>query len=453
MQQQQPDRSRLITIMILWMVMWFGLQYFFFKPQPNPAQAQNTLAQAQSLEAEGRKGDPRQISLSDRVKKLDAAIRAYEEYYQANKKSPEGMQARFQEVNILDYLVVNAKDAGRYDQAEHLLKEMEKGFRGHTGTVTLEENGETRKVTGDLGQIAGARLNAIRYARDQSNRNKITWQILNRLVLLTGRLPGFSYFFALALVVIVLKTITFPFQKKQYQYAQDMARIQPLVKEMQERMKGRPQEEINRRMMELYKENNVSLTGGCLPMLVLLFVLWPVYWMVRDYEYQFTFAKFLWIGSPISYKTWWLGQNLAQFDVPLFVIYLLTMVASSLMQPKPADPQQAQQQRIMMLSTPLIFSVFMWMYQWSSAFMLYWLVLNVVSMYQSWILMKRYGTGGSGPAGGAAVVASQPAPPPVLEPMKGVRTKNPNSGNGRNGRGSPGGMPDRVRPRRPGRRN
>jgi membrane protein insertase Oxa1/YidC/SpoIIIJ len=144
--------------------------------------------------------------------------------------------------------------------------------------------------------------------------------------------------------------------------------------------------------------------------------------------------------------------------VPFFVIYILSTVVYSLMQPKPADPQQAQQQRMMMWMMPIMFGWMMWSGKWSSAFMFYWLVLNLVSMYQSWLLKKRYGTalepknvkpivdsgssesnGGGRTGGGSNGVKSD-----GLAPMKGVHTAK---GNGKKKRrGGPQSMMGGMQP-------
>jgi len=446
---QQARRNRLITIFILYMGVFLWIQFMMPRGQA-PQQTVSLVEQARKAEEEGRKADPN-VALSDRKRKLEEAAGLWKKVFEANKNTPEGRQARFQEVNLFDYLaVMEGEKAGThwYDQAEMRLKEMEKGFHGQTGEVTLQRHRKEgdaitaaeEKKTGDLSAIATTRLNEIRAARDVVNRSKWTYQVLDWLVRLSGgrENASFSYALALAIVVIVLKTLTFPFQRKQYQSQRDMMKVAPLVKEMQEKMKGRPQAEINQRMMQIYKENNVNLAAGCLPMLVMMIVLFPVFWMVRDYEFQFTNAKFLWIGSDYSRTQWWLGDNLAQFDVPLFVIYLISTVAFSLLQPKPADPQQAQQQKMMMIMMPVMFGIMMWWGQWSSAFMLYWLVLNLVSMYQSWILMRQLGM--NVPAGSAPIAtAAAPEPPKPLTPMKGVHTAKPNKQRGQ--RGVPGRMP------------
>jgi YidC/Oxa1 family membrane protein insertase len=459
MQQQPPQNrlARLLPIFLIWSAVYFLMLHFFTpKPGQTPEQGKTVLQQAQSLEAEGRKEDPK-VSLGERVKKLEQAAGKYEEVSKQKKDEPEGWQARFQQVNVYDYLArleskTKPSNTHWYDQAEQKLKDMEGQLHGKRGTVQIEADGRVESKEGDLGELAGQRLNDIRAARDVVNRSKWTYIALDWLVGMTGKNPAFSYAFALALVVVVLKGLTFPFQRKQYEYQRDMMRVQPLIKEMQETMKGRPPEEIQRRQMQIFKENNVNMLGGCLPMLVMMFVLFPVFWMVRDYEYQFTNATFIWIGSEFSKSSPWLADNLAQFDVILFIIYLLSTIGMSLLQPKPSDPQQAQQQKMMLYMMPIMFGVMMYMYRWSSAFMLYWLILNIVSAYQSWILGRQFGLFGGGGAGTGGGGGSNPIQPPAtpLEPMKGLTAKP--SGGGRNGRGNPRALPGQAKPKGSGRR-
>ncbi len=455
---QQPTRNdrlkMLAQMFVIWGISVFLLQKFFPPPVP-PGSAEFTtrLERALAAETAGRQAVPLswplewkqeyqkthsgaaapkgpELSRADRIKRLEEAVHEYDEYARISGKSLESWRAKYQAINIYDYLgEFESRSATThwYDLAEPRLKEMERQLHGVSGVVTLEVQGKLYPREANLGSLAAWRLDRIRAARDDRNHHKITWLALNWVVVLMGKDPQYSYFLALLLIVVVLKGATFPFLIKQYQYQREMMRIQPLVKQLQEEMKGRPPQEMQTRMSQLYKEHNVNLFGGCLPMLVLMVVLFPVFWMVRDYEYQFTYASFLWIGSELSRQTWWLADNLAQFDVPLFVTYMLSTVVYSLLQPKPADPQQAQQQRMMIFMMPAVFAVMMWQGQWSSAFMLYWLILNLVSMYQSWLLNKRFGLGGAMSAAAPAVPVVGGAPSAEvtsvpLVPMKGVRT-------------------------------
>lgn len=462
MAQQNSKKPQVqFIVMGLYALLVFGMWKAGLLPgmqKPTaPAAVTQSVQEAQKAEEllrAGKNPGPERVgellSAQEQKNGLEKLAARYEELYQQDKASLDGKLARFREINLYDFLGHNKRmrDVSSaehwYDTAIERLKDMEKSFTGTTGTVTLEVNEEPQTKTGDLGKIATERLDTIRSARDLENRKKVTYKVIGALVNMFGGKGNaeWSYFLALLLVVGVLKGITFPFQRKQYQYQRDMMRLQPLIKEAQEQYKNRPPQELNQRTMEIYKENNVNLLSGCLPMIALMVVLLPAYWMVRDYEYQFTFGKFLWIGAASTQHLGWVAHNLAQFDVIMFAVYLASMVFYSFLQPKPADPAQAQQQKMMVVMMPLMFGWFMWSGKWSSAFMLYWLILNLVSMYQSWRLNKEFGPANAVAMAGTTGGALAPAATARIEPMKGVRKPN---ANGRSNGGRANGSA-RIRP-------
>ena len=260
---------------------------------------------------------------------------------------------------------------------------------------------------------AEARLNEVRARRDAVFQHGWKYRVLAFLVDVTGRVPGFSYWFALLVLTVALRLVLWPLNKKQLVSMQQMQRLAPQLEALQEelREKGRPPDEINREVFRFYREHNVNPLAGCLPAILQAFILIPVFYMIREYEYQFTRGYFLWINPDLGSRFWWIGKNLATFDVPLFLIYMASMVVYSLLQPKPADPDQARTQRMMMIMMPLIFGWMMWTFKWSSAFMFYWLLQNVFSMWQNWTVMRQ--------APAPAPATAEPAPGDPLPPMNG----------------------------------
>ena len=57
-----------------------------------------------------------------------------------------------------------------------------------------------------------------------------------------------------------------------------MQKIQPEVKKLQEKYKD-DKEKLSAETMKLYKEKNVSMTGGCLPSLLPLPILMALYYV------------------------------------------------------------------------------------------------------------------------------------------------------------------------------
>ena len=226
---------------------------------------------------------------------------------------------------------------------------------------------------------------------DNRNSKDFKYGLLSTLVKLTGSKPSFSYWFALFILAIIVKVLTFPLTKKQYSGMRDMQRVQPHVKALQEKGKkaGWTQVEINQKTMELYKEHNVNMFGGCLPMLVQMPFLFFIFAAIREYEFAFANGHFLWVGSPISFQGARImghtvfGRNLGEPDIPLLALYAITMYITTRMTPA-TDPQQAQQQKTMALMMSGMFFFMFLSYRWSSAFVLYWLVQNLLSIWQQY---------------------------------------------------------------------
>ena len=75
-----------------------------------------------------------------------------------------------------------------------------------------------------------------------------------------------NYGWVIILFTLVMKVVFFPFSRKNYQSMARMKAMQPRLKEIQEKYKDQPQE-LNKRMMKLYKEEKFNPFGGCLWML------------------------------------------------------------------------------------------------------------------------------------------------------------------------------------------
>jgi YidC/Oxa1 family membrane protein insertase len=188
----------------------------------------------------------------------------------------------------------------------------------------------------------------------------------------------------------------------------EMQKIQPLVRELQEKYKG-DQQQIGAKTMELYKEHGVNPFAGCLPVIVQFPVLWLLYVMVRLYQVQFAHGEFLWIGSSLAHKfPGIVGANLALPDVALVIIYIISMIISQKI--AIVDPSQAEQQKIMMWTMPLVFGYIFW--KFPSAFMLYWLLFNILSTAQQYAIMKGPQTPATAVAGGGQITPSAGTPRP-----------------------------------------
>ena len=79
---------------------------------------------------------------------------------------------------------------------------------------------------------------------------------------------------------VITKLILFPLTLKSQKSSQEMSALQPEVKRIQEKYKN-DKEKQNQEIQALYKENNVSCMGGCLPMLLQFPILIALYSVLR----------------------------------------------------------------------------------------------------------------------------------------------------------------------------
>ncbi len=107
-----------------------------------------------------------------------------------------------------------------------------------------------------------------------------------------------NYGLAIIIFTIVIKLALLPLTLKSMNSTTKMSSLTPEVDKLKEKYKN-DQEKQNQEIQKLYKENNVSCAGGCLPMLLQFPILIGLYTVLR---------------SPLSYmvgKTWESIGNIA----------------------------------------------------------------------------------------------------------------------------------------------
>ena len=106
-----------------------------------------------------------------------------------------------------------------------------------------------------------------------------------------------NYGFAIILLTIAMKAVFWGLNTKQYESMAAMRKIQPHLKEIQQKHKSNPQL-LQKEMMDLYKTHKVNPFSGCLPMLIQLPVLFILYAALNSTAFinlPATGKGFLWI--------------------------------------------------------------------------------------------------------------------------------------------------------------
>ena len=324
---------------------------------------------------------------------------AYDEFLDvSNKLSPtdkEGAAAAMLEgaqfaMDPLRYGIVSGFKPGTPGLSKEVLESIKnrqtEGFdKAHEALKTLEKNYGSTKV------VLKAKQERVRETLEESidkrNSVQLSYKAIDFLVNMTGAKEGFSYWFALVLIAVFVKSVTLPLSLMMYKSQREMQRIQPALKALNESLKDDPQE-MQKRQAAFYKEHNVNPFATCLPMLIQIpFMIW-VYNTIRLYEFHFAKGTFLWVGKLQHLAPGNIGANLGEFDMALLIIYCLTMIATMLLTPAP-DPQQAATQKQTSIMMTIMMFYFFNQSRWSSAFILYWIVLNILAAGQSYYFVYR----------------------------------------------------------------
>jgi YidC/Oxa1 family membrane protein insertase len=251
-------------------------------------------------------------------------------------------------------------------------------------------------------------------------------KLLHHFTRLFGSILG-GYGFAILLLTLAVKAALFPVTRKGMVSMHKMQKLGPQQAAIKKRYAKDKSPEAQRRMqaeiMELYKKHGVSPLGGCLPMLIQIPMFFALFGMLRN-AFELRHEPYLWIRDLTQ------PEHVVHFgsSVPILgdglnllpLVYVGLMLLQQHLQPKPADQQSAQQQKMMkymMLFFPLL------LYSMPSGLILYFAFSNAFGILEQWIIRHQLAEEGAPAAGGAALGgAAQEAQRPDARPADGRKT-------------------------------
>jgi len=182
---------------------------------------------------------------------------------------------------------------------------------------------------------------------------------------------------AIILLTLTIKAVFYKLSETSYRSMARMRKVAPRMKTLKERF-GDDRQKLNQAMMELYKTEKINPMGGCLPILVQIPVFIALYWALLE-SVDLRQAPFI----------FWI-KDLSVMD-PFYVLPLIMGISMFIQQrlnPAPPDPIQAK----VMMALPFVFTIFFAFFP--SGLVLYWVVNNVLSIAQQWMITKRIEAGG-----------------------------------------------------------
>jgi YidC/Oxa1 family membrane protein insertase len=216
-------------------------------------------------------------------------------------------------------------------------------------------------------------------------------------------------------LTIVVRAGLLPLTFKQFKSMQNMQRLAPKIKELQEKYKDDKQR-MNQEMMKFYQENNVNPLSSCLPLVAQFPVFISLFYMLRtdlkkdicpgvvqaglaegeklqNIHCGAPAGSFLFIPDLTNKAT---GGVL----VVLILMYVGSQVASTLLMSVTADKNQ----RRLFLVLPLVFVVFV--IRFPAGLLVYWITTNLWTIAQQYIVRRTVGpikpVPAAAPAGAAA---------------------------------------------------
>jgi YidC/Oxa1 family membrane protein insertase len=198
--------------------------------------------------------------------------------------------------------------------------------------------------------------------------------IAQPLFWLLQKIHGFvgNWGWSIIFLTLIIKLVFYKLSETSYKSMANMRRLGPKLQSMKERY-GDDKQRYNAAMMELYKKEKINPLGGCLPILVQIPVFIALYWTLLE-SVELRQAPFMFWIHDLSTKD------------PFFVLPLImgaTMFLQQKLNPTPPDPIQAK----IMMMLPVVFTVFFLFFP--AGLVLYWVVNNVLSIAQQWVITRR----------------------------------------------------------------
>jgi YidC/Oxa1 family membrane protein insertase len=256
---------------------------------------------------------------------------------------------------------------------------------------------------------------------------------------------GGSWGWSIIGLTLLVRTVTMPLTIRQFKGIAQMRSHAPELEKIKKRFpddKRRQQEET----MKYYKEAGVNPFAACLPLVLQIPVFISLVYMLRkDLKSHICGAALKAHGDVTSAKIATADCNkisanhhVASFLfvnditakatgvvlVVLMVLYVGTMVFTSVMMSVGSDPRQ----RMISIALPVFFVVFV--IQFPAGLLVYWIATNLTTIPQQYFNIRRYGRPNAQPSTAAAtngrgspVVAKEAikkptAPPPSARPRR-----------------------------------
>lgn len=214
-------------------------------------------------------------------------------------------------------------------------------FTIYAGPIILEELSKiNRRKVADFGWLNTKMLEVLRY--------------------FYSLIP--NYGIAIILLTLLVRLILYPLTLKQAKEMAKMQKLQPKMKEIQDKYRDDPQR-MNTEVMNLYTKNKVNPLGGCLPLFLQLPIIMALFNTLRN-AVELRKASFLWMSD--------LSKGDPYLILPIAIAALMHYQQGK----ATVDPQQRQAMALM----PMMMLIFT--FSLPSGLLVYWFASSVLGLLQ-----------------------------------------------------------------------
>lgn len=186
---------------------------------------------------------------------------------------------------------------------------------------------------------------------------------------------------AIVVLTIILNLFLAPMRIKAMRSMAKMKRLQPQMDAIKEKYKSYKltdprRQEMHAELMELQREEGISMFSGCLPLLIQ----WPLliaFYRMLAHAAELHQAHWLWLPDLSAPDPYYI----------LPILFVLSMLLTQLFSPTPG--MDRKQQQTMAIVMALMFGAMAWKY--SAALALYWTCSNILSLLFQFAANSRKG--------------------------------------------------------------
>lgn len=196
-----------------------------------------------------------------------------------------------------------------------------------------------------------------------------------------------NYGITLIIFTVIVRLCLFPLYANQIKHTAKMGNVQPKMQEIQKKY-ANDKEEMNKKMMELYQQENFNPMRGCLPMLIQFPIIIGLFTLLRnpmkfmDSSPEMLMAvheKFFWIPD-LSQPDLWILPILA--GITTFLSFSITQAQNN-----PGAAANNQMNGMMKMMRYFMPIMIVWMGRsFPAGLTLYWFTGNLFTILQSRVL-------------------------------------------------------------------